>query len=150
MLVIVLRGIMDGTVAKSTAYINHSGADLFIAREGVSHMSLASSTIPEPAVQLAASVDGVSSASGVIRVNAIAVAGDLEQPAQLIGYDPQAPLGGPWRLSAGRGVESNGEVVADNVLARPSASDWAMPLRWRMRLRDRSALRLGLRPLQGS
>lgn len=81
-------------------------------------MSLASSTIPEAAVQLAASVDGVSSASGVIRVNAIAVAGDLEQPAQLIGYDPQAPLGGPWRLSAGRGVENNGEVVADDVLAR--------------------------------
>ncbi|MGE3780896.1 MAG: hypothetical protein AB7F89_27155, partial [Pirellulaceae bacterium] len=47
MLVLVLRGIMDGTVAKSTAYIDHSGADLFIAREGVSHMSLASSTIPE-------------------------------------------------------------------------------------------------------
>lgn len=118
MLVIVLRGIMDGTVAKSTAYIDHSGADLFVAREGVNHMALASSTIPEPAVGVATGVEGVSSASGVIRVNAIAFAGNLEQPAQLIGYDPGAPRGGPWRLSAGRGVQSDGEVVADDVLAR--------------------------------
>jgi hypothetical protein len=40
LLVLLLRGVMDGTVEKSTTYIDNVGADVVVAREGVANMAL--------------------------------------------------------------------------------------------------------------
>jgi hypothetical protein len=50
LLVLLLRAIMDGTVRKSTSYIDNVGADVFVAMPGVTNMTLAVSTLPEEAV----------------------------------------------------------------------------------------------------
>lgn len=117
-LVLLLQAIMDGTVAKSTAYIDNVGADVFVARQGVNNMSLAASTLPEETASAVGATPGVAAATGIVRFNVIARGERESKPAILIGYDPSGPLGGPWRLARGRGVIDPGDAVLDEVLAR--------------------------------
>lgn len=117
LLVLLLRGIMDGTVAKSTRYVDNVGADVFVAREGVTNMALSSSNLPGDLAATLAGIDGVETATGVTRLNFIAASPEANRPAELIGYDPAAGLGGPWKLKSGREVQGPGEAVLDSVLA---------------------------------
>jgi len=117
LLVLLLRAIMDGTVRKSTSYIDNVGADVFVAMPGVTNMTLAVSTLPEEAVGQLAAQPGVAQAGGIVRLNAVVGAGDETRPGILIGYDPEQRLGGPWHITAGAGVEGPGDAVLDTVLA---------------------------------
>lgn len=117
LLVLLLRGIMDGTVEKSTAYVDRAGADVFVARGGVANMALASSSIPDTTVGTLGDVPGVDLASGIVRINVMASANGVPQPAVLIGYDPAVGLGGPWKLAEGRGVEAADDTVLDRLVA---------------------------------
>jgi putative ABC transport system permease protein len=117
LLVLLLDGIREGTVAKSTTYIDHVGADVFAARAGVTNMALAASALPPEIVDDVAQQEGVTEATGIIRVPAIVAAGDRKRPAALIGYELQSGLGGPWRLEKGRQVTADGEAVVDQALA---------------------------------
>lgn len=117
LLVLLLQGVMDGTVAKSTTYIDHVGADVFVARSGVNNMAIASSALPEEVVARIASVEGVQEAAGISRFPVIVRAEKRERPADLVGYDLPAGLGGPWKLAKGRAPASEGEVALDRALA---------------------------------
>lgn len=118
LLVLLLRGIMDGTVQKSTSYIDHVGADVFVATSGVTNMALAASTLPESSVETLSEQPGVARAGGILRINAIVSTAQDSRPGILIGYDPDRSLGGPWKLSRGRGVEATDETVLDTELAK--------------------------------
>ncbi len=117
LLVLLLQGVMDGTVAKSTTYIDHVGADVFVARNGVNNMAIASSALPEDVVARVASVDGVGEAAGITRFPVIVHAEGRERPADLVGYDLPAGLGGPWKLAKGGPPASDVEVALDRTLA---------------------------------
>jgi putative ABC transport system permease protein len=117
LLVLLLDGVKEGTVAKSTTYVDHVGADVFVAREGVTNMSLAASVLPDETVEQVAAVPGVVEAAGILRIPVIVSAGEDKRPATLIGYETAAPLGGPWQLSDGRVVQVEDETVADEALA---------------------------------
>ncbi|PWB45386.1 MAG: hypothetical protein C3F10_06140 [Dehalococcoidia bacterium] len=116
-LVLLLRGIMDGTVEKSTTYIDNVGADVFVAREGVKNMALSVSAVPEELVSELAALPGVTQASGVVRVTVTVSEGDRRQPGDLVGYEPGSGLGGPWKVTAGQPPASAGEAALDSVLA---------------------------------
>ena len=115
-LVLLLRGIMDGTVAKSTTYIDRVGADVFVSSAGVRNMSLASSALPEAMAEQARATSGVADAGGIVRMEVMASKGEAARPAVMVGYSP-GHIGGPWKLASGRGVERDGEAVVDSVLA---------------------------------
>jgi len=115
LLILILRGIMDGTVARSTTYIDHSGADVFVAHEGVTHMMLAASFLPESVVPELANRDEVANAAGILRFNVI-VSTTRDLPAAAIGYGSEG-LGGPWKLNSGRQVTAADEAVIDSDLA---------------------------------
>jgi putative ABC transport system permease protein len=117
LLVLLLQGVMDGTVAKSTTYIDHVGADVFVARSGVNNMAIASSALPEDVVSRVATVEGVAEAAGVTRFPVIVNADGQERPADLVGYDLASGLGGPWKLSRGRAPAGPGEIALDRTLA---------------------------------
>jgi putative ABC transport system permease protein len=117
LLVLLLRGIMDGTVIKSTTYIDHIGADVVVAREGVTNMALSSSVITDDVVVQVEAVPGVQTAAGIIRLPAIVSAGGAKRPATLTGYDISKQLGGPWKLTDGANVSADDEAVVDKVLA---------------------------------
>ena len=115
-LVVLLRGIMDGTVAKSTTYINNVGADVFISSAGVRNMSLASSAVPESAIVEIGTLDGVADVGGILRMEVIAAHGETRKPGVIVGFQP-GHVGGAWKLASGRVVERDGEAVVDDVLA---------------------------------
>jgi putative ABC transport system permease protein len=117
LLVLLLRGVMDGTVAKSTTYIDHVGADVVVAGDGVSNMALSASVLPGGVVEDVAAVPGVNEAAGILRLPVIVSTGGEKAPATLIGYDIEQALGGPWKLETGRTVETDNEAVVDAVLA---------------------------------
>ncbi len=117
LLVLLLQGVMDGTVAKSTTYIDHVGADVFLARSGVNNMAIASSVLPEEVVARVAAADGVEEAAGITRFPVIVNAEGRNRPADLVGYETPRGLGGPWKLSQGRSPASETEAAIDRTLA---------------------------------
>lgn len=119
LLILILRGIMDGTVARSTTYIDHSGADVFVAHEGVTHMMLAASFLPESVVPELDGRSEVANAAGILRFNVI-VSTSRDLPAAAIGYGSEG-LGGPWNLQSGRQVTAADEAVVDSDLAHQLA-----------------------------
>ncbi len=118
LLVLLLDGIRVGTVAKWTTYVDHVGADVFVAREGVTNMALAASVLPDDTVGRVAAVSGVQRAAGILRIPVIVSSGDKKRPATLIGYDRASALGGPWQIKKGRLIQSENETVVDEALAR--------------------------------
>lgn len=117
LLVLLLDGIRVGTVAKSTTYIDHVGADIFAARAGVTNMALAASALPEEVVAEVGALEGVQRAAGILRIPVIISAQGEKRPVTLIGYDLTAGLGGPWELTAGRAIQRDEEAVVDSTLA---------------------------------
>jgi putative ABC transport system permease protein len=117
LLVLLLDGIREGTVAKSTTYIDHVGADVVVARQGVTNMALAASAVPPEVVGEIQAIAGVRDAAGIMRIPVILGANDEKRPATLIGYDLEGSIGGPWLLTSGRGVQDDGEAVVDDTLA---------------------------------
>ena len=116
LLVVILRAIMDGTVRRSTTYIDHVGADLIVARAGVKNMTLAASVLPESTVGTIAQMDGVEKAAGIMRLPVIVSNGATSLPVTAIGYGEEG-LGGPWKLKSGRLVQAPDECVVDSDLA---------------------------------
>jgi putative ABC transport system permease protein len=117
LLVLLLDGIREGTVAKSTTYIDHVGADVFVARAGVTNMTLAASALRPSVVDDVAQQEGVAEAAGIVRMPVIVSADEDRRPATLVGYELPSGLGGPWKLEEGRGVAADGEAVVDHALA---------------------------------
>ncbi|KAA0241299.1 ABC transporter permease [bacterium] len=116
LLILLLRGIMDGTVARSTTYIDNVGADLFVARVGVENMTLAASVLPDEAAAAIGGVEGVEVAAGIVRLPVIVTSTRDQLPATAIGYGPEG-LGGPWKFKSGRDVAGPDEAVLDEALA---------------------------------
>lgn len=117
LLVLLLDGVRVGTVAKSTTYIDHVGAQVFGAREGVTNMALSASALPEARVADIALISGVEEAAGILRIPGIVSTAGSKRPATLIGYDMNATVGGPWRLEEGRLIQADDEAVIDETLA---------------------------------
>jgi putative ABC transport system permease protein len=117
LLVLLLDGVREGTVAKSTTYVDHVGADVFVAREGVTNMALAASVLPDSVVGQVSAVPGVKEAAGILRIPVIVSSGNNKRPVTLIGYESGSPFGGPWQIDKGRTVRAASETVVDEALA---------------------------------
>ncbi len=117
LMVLLLEGIRVGTVAKSTTYIDHVGADVFVMPSGVDNMALTASVLPAETVGELAKLPGVRRVAGIIRAPIIASNAGTRQPADLIGYNADHGLGGPWLLAEGRINQAPGEAVVDRHLA---------------------------------
>lgn len=125
LLILILRGILDGTVARTTVYIDRVGADLFITQRGIEHMSLvgSASAIPRQAEARAQQVPGVAVATGIYRFPTVVMVGEHEVAANLVGFDTSSPVGGPWQMAGGTARLSAGGAIIDRVLARSEGLD---------------------------
>jgi len=115
-LVVILRAIMDGTVRRSTTYLDHVGADVVVAQAGVKNMMLAASILPEAVVGSVGEAEGVDQAAGIMRLAVIVTNGERTLPVNAVGYGEEG-LGGPWKLKSGRLVQAPDECVVDSDLA---------------------------------
>ena len=116
-LMLILNGFLAGMYHQITAYIDNTPADLYLAQKGVANMQGAGSIIPRSTVEKIEAVEGVKAAMPVFAQYAILDRHGKKVTTLLVGYEPDRG-GGPWRLGAGRQVQSADEVVLDRVFAR--------------------------------
>ena len=117
MLILALDAILTGVEARVTAYIDNSGADLFVSQNDVRNMHMASSSLPDGVVDEVKGVPGVQSASPVLYVTNVVEAGQEQGLVYVIGLPPDASVGRPWTVLKGKALPSGGEVIIDQGVA---------------------------------
>lgn len=118
LLMLALEALLTGSEEDLVAYIERSGADIFLAQEGVKNMHMASSAISNSDVSLAARAPGVISASPILYTTSVIEAGEADVLSYIIGFDPREPLGGPGTVIAGTTTLSRNQVILDDAVAR--------------------------------
>ena len=120
LLVLALDGIWMGSESRVSAYIDRSGADVWVAQAGVRNMHMASSTLPAAMADRVRSVSGVASVTPILYLLSTFDTGRDTHVAYVIGLPPEPAAGGPWRVVAGNGVPGPGETVIDRTVAESS------------------------------
>ena len=116
-LILALDAIFTGAERQITAYIDRSGADVLVAQEGVRNMHMVSSWLPASVVARVEAVDGVEAVTPILYVTGMVEHQDGARRernlAYIIGLPPDAQMGTPWRISAGKSVPLRGEAIID-------------------------------------
>ncbi len=118
LLMLALDALLAGSEEDLVAYIEQSGADIFVAQEGVKNMHMASSAITQSDLSLAARTEGVVSASSILYTTSVIEIGESDVLSYIIGYQPREPLGGPRSVIAGTTDIGRDQVIIDQAVAR--------------------------------
>ena len=117
MLILLLRGYLDGTYRQASAYFEETPGDLIVSQAGTSSGIGGSSKLPAGTERWVEALPGVRSTLPVLLQGVVLDLHGRKQFTFAVGYDP-ARGGGPWRLASGREPRRDGEVVVDRLLAR--------------------------------
>lgn len=120
LLILALDAIFTGVEQQVTAYIDSSGADIIVAQDGVRNMHMASSSLPNSVRMKVKSVPGVASVTPIWYLTNNVVYGDERNLAYIIGLPEKAEMGGPWKISSGRGQVGKDEAIIDRSIAEKS------------------------------
>lgn len=120
LLILALDAIFTGVERQITAYIDYSGADIWISQEDVFNMHMATSSLPDSIARKVKSVPGVDSVTPIHYLTNNVVAGDERNLAYIIGLPEGAEFGGPWKVSSGRSLPGEGEAIMDRSVAEKS------------------------------
>lgn len=118
LLMLALDALLAGSEKNLTAYILESGADVFVAQEGVKNMHMAASAITWRDLRLASHAAGVVSASPILYTTSVVGSRGADILSYIIGFDPAEPLGGPRQVVAGRATLNRNEAIIDEAVAR--------------------------------
>lgn len=118
-LVLALDAIMTGVEGRLTAYIDNSGADVFVSQPGVRNLHMVSSWLPASVVGEVQAVPGVASVTPIMFLtSAMGVGPNEDQYAvYVIGLPQGATMGGPWRIARGVSIPADGQTVIDRGVA---------------------------------
>ena len=120
LLVLALDAMLTGIQTQVSAYIDRSGADVWVAQKGVRNMHMASSTLSTATIDKVRAVNGVASVTPILfQLSTVSAAGD-SHIVYAIGLPPSPAAGAPWRVVAGTGVPGVGETVIDRSVAESS------------------------------
>ncbi len=114
-LVVIQLGLFIGFTVATSAVIDHSGADLWIAAKGVQYFEVAF-PLSERKLYLALGTPGIVSADKlIVRFTAWRRPDGAETNVVVVGFNPATGAGGPWNLIAGslRDLEIADTVVVD-------------------------------------
>ncbi len=121
MLILSLDAVFVGMESQLTAYINNTGADVFVAQSGVRNMHMAVSSLEGGVTDRVRAVGGVMPATPIRYVaNYITLDGE-DFIAYLIGVPPDGELGRPTTVAEGSTAIRPGEAIIDGVAARSAA-----------------------------
>jgi putative ABC transport system permease protein len=120
LLILALDAIMVGIEGRITAYIDHSGADVFVSQAGVRNMHMASSSLPTTVVGNVRDVPGVLSATPILYLSNVVVMGEERTLAYVIGLPSGAEVGKPWQVAEGKAAPAVGEALVDRGVAAKS------------------------------
>jgi putative ABC transport system permease protein len=116
-LILALDTVFVGVERQITAYMDNSGADVFVSQAGVRNLHMASSWIPESTVSEVAAVPGVEAVTPIAYLTNSILIGQERYPAYVIGLPPDASRGTPWRMHDGAAIPGIGETVIDASIA---------------------------------
>ena len=117
LLVMILEGAFQGEADQMVAFIERSGASVWVMQAGVSNVHMAASALDEAVAARVRKVPGVANVQGILYSGGQAQIGREERVLYLVGIRPGQPIG-PWDLAAGRPFPQRGEVILPEVLAR--------------------------------
>ena len=113
MLIIALDAIVGWIEERVTAYIDASGADIWVSQEGVRNMHMASSTFSSSLASGVARVTGVESVTPILYLTNVVEADQERALAYIIGLPDQARAGTPAEIRSGRANPGRGGAVID-------------------------------------
>ena len=116
MIVLFLEGISRWLEVSSTAYLDHSGAQLVVSEKGIEDLLFAQSAFPPGVLADVRGLPGVRAVDPVVAVNGIVGAGRTHLPVYLVGFEP-GDGHGPWQLLSGSAQPHGAEVVVDRGFA---------------------------------
>lgn len=117
-LIMLLNGVFAGTESQVTAYIRESpDADVWAMQSGVNNMHMATSSLPADLARRLTRVPGVRGVSRIQYMTATLKLAGERQFTYLVGFDPTARAGGPWKMAEGTSQLRPGQVVLDETLA---------------------------------
>jgi putative ABC transport system permease protein len=118
MLILALDAILGWIEGRVTAYIDASGADIWVSQEGVRNMHMASSSFSSSLASGVARVEGVESVTPILYMTNVVEAGDERTIAYVIGLPDRASAGLPWALRSGQANPNRGGAVIDQGVAK--------------------------------
>jgi putative ABC transport system permease protein len=117
LLILALDAIFTGVEQRITAYIDYSGADIWVSQSDVFNMHMASSSLPDSAARKVRLVPGVAAVSPIMYVANNVIVGEERNLAYIIGLSERAEFGGPWHVSRGINVPREGQAIIDRSVA---------------------------------
>ena len=117
MLMLALDAVFTGAETQITAYIDKSGADVWVAQRGVRNLHMVSSWLPPQVVAQVQTVPGVRSATPILYVTGQLELGAQRSLAYIIGLPAHAQAGQPLRIVEGTALPGPGEAVIDRGVA---------------------------------
>jgi len=118
-LILALDAILTGVEGQLSAYIDHSGADVFVSQSGVRNLHMVSSSLPGSVVGKVQAVPGVASVTPIMYVTDTMDVGPNQDRyvVYVIGLPQGSTMGGPWRIAQGVSIPTDGQTVIDRSLA---------------------------------
>ncbi|MBI1281338.1 MAG: FtsX-like permease family protein [Anaerolineaceae bacterium] len=116
-LIVLLLGFRNGLYKAITAYLDNISADLLVTKSGIQG-AFTASNLPITLHDTLGATAGVVEIDHVLVGEFIFSQGNVKMPAVLVGYNIENGIGGPWKMSEGRGIQADDEVVFDASLAR--------------------------------
>lgn len=121
MLIFSFDAVLAGLEGRIAAFIERSGADVWVAQSGVRNMHMASSTVPRGVVDEVRAVEGVAEAMSLRYLANVMVKDDEQYVAYVIGLPEGATMGTPVGVTSGDALPEPGEVIVDGALRQEGA-----------------------------
>lgn len=116
LLIIVLDGIVAGSIEEVAVYIENTSFDLIVSQQSVRNLHMTTSFFPADKLDKIRKISGVKRATPILYTTDYLVSGDNRDIAYVFGYRP-GQAGGPWVMAEGTDRLKPGEIVIDEVIA---------------------------------
>jgi putative ABC transport system permease protein len=117
LLILTLDAVVAGMERQLTAYIDHSGADIVVAQDGVRNMHMAASAMNRSMRSRVGAIPEVETVTAIHYTTNMITAGEHRHLAYIIGLPRDAMMGLPPRVVAGVAIPRRGEAVIDRSVA---------------------------------
>lgn len=117
-LILTLDGIYAGISRKITIYIDTNKADVFVMQSGVKNMHMARSFMPLSLQQKLEKIEGVEEVTGINYGNSATKLHNKRLFSYLIGFDPNASVGGPVTVIKGSTNPKEDGIILDEVVVK--------------------------------
>jgi putative ABC transport system permease protein len=113
---LALDGVVAGAESMTSAYIDQSGADVWVSQAGVRNLHMASSNLPAAVPTQIAALPGVASATPIAYMSNIVSIGGQKQLVYVFGL-PDDPAAGAPRGVTGSPLPQAGQAVLSRLSA---------------------------------